>query len=171
MIFTIWTEFHNFNWSSQFGLKFTISTEFHNFNRISQFQMNFSISTEFHNYDWISRHQLNFAISTEFNSDNSFNRDISPSLMILFVDWYFLNRIVSICASFHSIYIQWTQPDISITSSYFVICWLALSHLNKALLWLCPLVRFMIYNALCTFRWGSVEDDPLHSSVSGMKNI
>ena len=51
------------------------------------------------------------------------------------------------------------QPDISITSSYFVICWLALSHLNKALLWLCPLVRFMIYNALCTFRWGSVEDE------------
>ena len=79
--------------------------------------------------------------------------------MILLLDWYFLNRIVSICASFHSIYIQWTQPDISITSSYFVICWLALSHLNKALLWLCPLVRFMIYNALCTFRWGSVEDE------------
>ena len=29
--------------------------------------------------------------------------------MILFVNWYFLNGIVSICASFHSIYIQWTQ--------------------------------------------------------------
>ena len=29
--------------------------------------------------------------------------------MILFDNWYFLNGIVSICASFHLIYIQWTQ--------------------------------------------------------------
>ena len=176
--FTAMTGFHSYDWISQAWLNFTCSTEFHIFNWISRFQLNFTISTEFHNYDWISRHQLNFAISTKFNSDSSFNRDISPSLMILFVDWYFLNRIVSICASFHSIYIQWTQFEPA--------AW----HLHHFLI-LCDLLTFIVslkQGVALALSFGSFHDlqcslhfqvglcgrqvvHPLHSTVSGMKNI
>ena len=104
------------------------------------------------------------------------NSDISPSLMILFVDWYFLNRIVSICASFHSIYIQWTQFE---HAAWHLHHFLILRDLLTCIVSLKQGVTLSLsfgsfHDLQCSLHFqvglcGRRVVHPLHSTVSGMK--
>ena len=98
--------------------------------------------------------------------------------MILFVDWYFRNRIVSICASFHSIYIQWTQFE---PAAWHLHHFLILRDLLTCIVSLKQGVTLALsfgsfHDLQCSLHFqvglcGRRVVHPLHSTVSGMKNI